>query len=196
MWISWVDDKNKLIRFWLRCGCRSGLSVGYKTFSLYWRRYALYQVPVLVGEPILNPILNIVMFLRRPQCIIVVIQFTQSALFGEPNVLFPRGHAHITCRGTDHKIRSSHFHLKSELKYHINLMENLMEKVSLQYQVGSFIRLSSCITFIGSRKIQFNGAIALRLYPPAMSVFIQATKVMIYRLNECKSMNIKGVSNA
>ena len=30
-WVSWVGDKNKLIRLWLRFGSRSSLSVGYKT---------------------------------------------------------------------------------------------------------------------------------------------------------------------
>ena len=30
-WTSWLGDKNKRIRFWLRSGSRSGLSVGYKT---------------------------------------------------------------------------------------------------------------------------------------------------------------------
>uniref|UniRef100_A0A8C4R936 ADP-ribosylation factor-like protein 6-interacting protein 6 n=1 Tax=Eptatretus burgeri TaxID=7764 RepID=A0A8C4R936_EPTBU len=29
--MSWVGDENKLIRFWLRYGCRSAQAMGYKT---------------------------------------------------------------------------------------------------------------------------------------------------------------------
>ena len=33
-WMCWVGDKNKPIRFWIRSGCRPGLSVGYKTLTV------------------------------------------------------------------------------------------------------------------------------------------------------------------
>ena len=33
-WMSWVGDKNKLIRFWFRSESRSSLSVGYKTWPV------------------------------------------------------------------------------------------------------------------------------------------------------------------
>ena len=43
--MTWLDDKDKPIRFWFRFESRFGPSVGYKTNSSAWGRYVLHRVP-------------------------------------------------------------------------------------------------------------------------------------------------------